>query len=668
MKTKINCIGVLDQQGVTHAVPFKEGLNIVTGKSSTGKSAIIEIFDYCFGSSENTIPKGVITDCAAIYFVELEINETIIIIARDPDRNSKAFYKRGSEPILQGESISREYFDDSHFIPINSFKKRLRSDFLDIDDVDESLLAKENRGRKAPTPSIRSFTSFILQHQNLVANKHALFYRFDEQEKREQAIDHTKIFLGIVKQEYFLFKQKLELLKTEERKLRLDIKRSKEQVDQLKHRVEPLLLALYAAAGIDQPPVSIGDVLNHPQDAKERLDKVIRPDTINPLSKAHFVRFHDLEQKIAIKTSQLRQKRNRINSIEESIHRAENFFESTTAIEIVPSAQIAKSVCPFCNTLHHDLTSDASNLKTAIEKVSKDLSHTPAMTANLRSTKEQVSRELKKLISEISELMQQRDKMQQQNNDLNNKKTLYETVLKFKAELSVLLEQISMPVGGTVETQLKDIQVKIKKVEGRLKEFDVEASLKAANKAVNAIMSDIGQKFDFEESYKPINLKFSFETFDLYHQGADEKVYLRSMGSGANWLFSHITLFLALHRYFATLKNTCAIPSVLFLDQPTQVYFPSFRFDKDEEFSTDKIKQVEKRSDDDRQVDDDIKAVENLFSQLYIFCKETKEMTGIMPQIIVSDHADNLNLSNGIDFESLVNGNRWRTRGLIHHY
>jgi len=34
-------------------------------------------------------------------------------------------------------------------------------------------------------------------------------------------------------------------------------------------------------------------------------------------------------------------------------------------------------------------------------------------------------------------------------------------------------------------------------------------------------------------------------------------------------------------------------------------------------------------------------------------------------QIIVTDHADNLRLSNGVQFESLVNGNRWRNRGLI---
>ncbi|HCW3115878.1 TPA: DUF3732 domain-containing protein, partial [Citrobacter amalonaticus] len=38
---------------------------------------------------------------------------------------------------------------------------------------------------------------------------------------------------------------------------------------------------------------------------------------------------------------------------------------------------------------------------------------------------------------------------------------------------------------------------------------------------------------------------------------------------------------------------------------------------------------------------------------------------GFSPQIIVTDHADDLILSNGTEFESLVNGNRWRTRGLI---
>ena len=36
-------------------------------------------------------------------------------------------------------------------------------------------------------------------------------------------------------------------------------------------------------------------------------------------------------------------------------------------------------------------------------------------------------------------------------------------------------------------------------------------------------MSEIGKYFDFEDSYKPINLKFSLNSFDLYHDGEKER-------------------------------------------------------------------------------------------------------------------------------------------------
>ena len=138
------------------------------------------------------------------------------------------------------------------------------------------------------------------------------------------------------------------------------------------------------------------------------------------------------------------------------------------------------------------------------------------------------------------------------------------------------------------------------------------------------------------------------------------------MGSGANWLYCHVTLFLALHKYFVSLGAKCAIPSVLFLDQPTQVYFPSFKFDKSDKFDRVEISKVEGRGEGERQVDDDMRAVENLFSHLSIFCSDIKDEYGYSPQIIVTDHADDLNLSDGTEFEDLVKGNRWRTRGFIH--
>lgn len=171
MKTLIHEIGVIDKQGNKHPVEFNKGLNVVTGKSSTGKSALIEIFDYCFGSSENTIPKGVITTSAAIYYVALSVNDQDMVIARDPDEVTKAFFRRVE--LFNSDDIVRDYFNSNYFRPLLEFNKHLRDFFLDIDDVDESLFARANRrfNAKAATPTIRSFSSFMLQHQNLVANK-----------------------------------------------------------------------------------------------------------------------------------------------------------------------------------------------------------------------------------------------------------------------------------------------------------------------------------------------------------------------------------------------------------------------------------------------------------------------------------------------------------------
>lgn len=249
---------------------------------------------------------------------------------------------------------------------------------------------------------------------------------------------------------------------------------------------------------------------------------------------------------------------------------------------------------------------------------------------------------------------------------LVKQKSLYESILMQKAKLFALLDTLNMADDAELEKAIKEIKNQLKDIDKDLKKYDVQKGLEDASAKVNEYMAQIGSHFEFEASYKPINLHFSFETFDLYHlTPKDEKIYLRSMGSGANWLYCHVTLFLALHKYFAKQGDKCAIPSILFLDQPTQVYFPNFNRDTSESFDEQKSQEAEQRTEKERPVDEDIKAVENLFSRISIYCNELERSNGFSPQIIVTDHADNLTLSNGVSFNSLVNGNRWRKRGLI---
>lgn len=665
MKTLIHEIGVIDNQGVKHPVNFQAGLNVVTGKSSTGKSALIEIFDYCFGSDENTIPKGVITNNAAIYYVALAVNEHNMVIARDPNIASRAFYRRIET--FDSAEIERNYFNPSYFRPLPEFKKHLRDFFLDIDDVDESLVAKAYRGgRKAPTPSIRSFSSFMLQHQNLVANKHALFYRFDEKEKRDQVIEHTKIFLGLVDQKFFHLSQEKERLSAEVKRLERSKETNKRAVDSYKQKVGPQLSQLYALMGFEEEPLSLEKVLRHPQNAKDELDEVIVPEKINYNSDAITKRYNQLKLERTQKTSELRRLQRQTASINKHIGEEERFSDNVKQYSTPTHVHISASVCPFCKTEKDTLQQSAEKLKQAITKVSGNLAQARPMKAKFESSLVTIQRDTEHLNNELMALSKQIEDVEATEEKIAKNKSLYENIIMHKAKLFALLDSLNMADDSDIEKSLKELRKQLKQINESLKEYDVENGLKNASIKVNKYMTDIGCHFEFETSYKPINLHFSFETFDLYHLTPEgEKIYLRSMGSGANWLYCHVTLFLALHKYFAELGNKCAIPSLLFLDQPTQVYFPNFTRDNADTFEDQKSTEAKQRTEKERPVDEDIKAVENLFSQLSIYCNELESRNGFSPQIIVTDHADNLELSNGVKFESLVNGNRWRKRGLI---
>ncbi len=227
-----------------------------------------------------------------------------------------------------------------------------------------------------------------------------------------------------------------------------------------------------------------------------------------------------------------------------------------------------------------------------------------------------------------------------------------------KAKLFALLDTLNMADDAELEKEISEARKQLDKINNELNQYDVQKGLEKASAKVNEYMAEIGRHFEFEASYKPINLHFSFETFDLYHLTPEnEKIYLRSMGSGANWLYCHVTLFLSLHKYFVELGDKCAIPSILFLDQPTQVYFPNFNRDRSISFEEQKSKEGKQRTGKERSVDEDVKAVENLFSQLSTYCNELEIIYGFSPQIIVTDHADNLTLSNEVSFDSLVNKN-----------
>lgn len=665
MRAFIRHIGIVDHNDRIHAVSFGPGVNVVTGKSSTGKSALIEIFDYCFGSSDFTVPDGVITEHAETYFTVICVKKTNLVLARKRDsRNAFIKEELDESTVMEAQTFRDTYFSKDYFIPIADYKKELGRYFgLQITDVDVSLEERRYRGnRKSPTPSIRSFASFMLQHQNLVANKHAIFYRFDEKEKREQTIEHLKIFVGFADQTYFLKSQELHSLQAEQRSIELQIPRAAEVRKKAQENLHRALTEYSAISGAALEIESVEDVLRNPMRALENLRKV--KVTVVPLSDEHVKQRQECEHEKSRLIGGLRKSQQKLASIRSSISFAKDYIRDADAVSVPSEAELHASECPFCNTHHATVEREANRLNQAIEWLNEELRRSPYLIESFEEEGQKIIRDIELHRQSLRVVDEKIAIIEKQIADLENYRTQYELALKAKLQVEAVLEQMLDQRDKQVDERLADLKKKIEELKHFLKQhYNIDARLKQAEDSIQAIMSDLGERFEFEESYRPINLRFSLDTFDLWHEAADRKVFLRSMGSGANWLYCHLTLFLALHRYFCSLGDACCIPSILFLDQPSQVYFPSV-LDTGTEFDAAGLAKIEGEARK-RSVDEDIQAVENLYSQLVRFCKETLAATGIEPQIIVTDHADNLQLEGGVEFESLVIGRRWRTRGFI---
>jgi hypothetical protein len=662
MKSYLKYIGIIDNSNKTHFVEFQAGVNIITGKSSTGKSAMIEIFDYCFGSSEFTVPAGVITDNTQLYFIVLSIKETYLFLARTPSK-TKAFLKE--ETVLpEVHKISSQYFEEKFFIAFPDFKTLLGKYFgLDITDTDEDLQDRAFRynNKKKGRPSIRNMTSFMLQHQNLIANKHSIFYRFDEKEKREQTIEQFKIFAGFVTQEYFITKQKLA---DEERNLKLLESQQKNisfQKEQNIKQLDGLLKEFTAITGNKLFTESYETILLNPDNYLIKIqDKRI---VTNPNSPESLKQLEEFKKQLNTLYAQKREKQAKFNNVTSSVSYANKYKDNLANLPELKNEKIYLSECPFCKTSNEIIENEANLLFDAIDWLNGELRKSPYLLESFESDKKALECDITHIGKKIEVVEAEIEKLDEIIKNLNINRSLEEQGLKVKLKVENLLEGFINKESVNIEKDITKSKKQISDLKNDIAiKFNVERKLRNAESDINKTMKKIGTNFDFEDSYKPINLKFSLETFELWHEKSErEKIYLRSMGSGANWLYSHLCLFMAIHKYFCSLGNESLIPPILFLDQPSQVYFPISIQDTGENFDAPQLKAKEGRKE---KTDEDLNAVTNLFNQMVIFCRDTLKETGIEPQIIITDHADNLELD-GVEFESLVNGRRWRQRGFI---
>jgi len=621
----MNCyvreISIFSKDGEKRSVELKQGLNIITGNSKTGKSALIEIVDYCLCSSTSQIPQGEIMKFGYRFCVILQLQNKSLIISRkkylEGGASRMAVIVEVDESIIS--NITNDYLLNLPEIPIKSAQKEIETHIgLNVSNMAENNDYEDYRTNENRKASLRDMTSFFFQHQNLIANKHALFYRFDDNSKRESVILSFPVFAGIVDDNFYFLNRQLDEKRKQLRQIELSIARQQKADEQLDRDLKESFKSYYAIIGkyLDYN-LSVNELLKLKGNLPNyTLLTAITDDTQN--------RYNALKSQFNEKNNQLIREKKKYKDLENSENYANSYINELELLER-KNNNIKESFsadCPICGKPHEALSNDFKEVKQAKEHLVLDIKRASNYKVSYMKEKQEIQKNINSLQQEIRILLPQIETLEKNFSTIKNNKALNERAIYAKARLDLKIEEYEGKKGIKIDTDTTELKADIELLEAQVKAYSKENEFRKFEDFLATNMNKIANKLDFEKELKPIAFNFKLQDFSFSHTLENKYIRISEMGSGANWLACHLALSLSFIHLFSLQKDS-PVPSFLFLDQPSQIYFPK---------------------DFDINKDEDIKQVANIYKAILEEIEEIKRKVGYEPQIVISDHADQLNL------------------------
>ena len=635
MKSYIKSIIIFNKNGEKRMVPLKQGVNIITGESKTGKSALVEIIDYCLCSTRCTIPKGKITEFSYLYSLVMNIGDNTYIIARYKwDVGGRMHFSKEDKD-FEPENLELSYFKEKPALPCKDVQNEIECALgLYVTNIATDT---EQKGKKA---SLRNMVSYLFQHQNLMASKFALFYRFSDFYKRKDVIEQFPVFAGMISQEYYSDLIQLNTLNAELKQKYKKQKANEKSTAYIKENLSPLLTDYFALLEQDfDSKMSVQKMLEIAAELPEFDDTQLFGE--NKITE----RYSELNAELENLRNEEREILIKIKIIANASDEGSSFSEKLKELKqqtSIAEIKTDKYTCPLCGQKCQEIAENDSKLIEATEWLDNELQITEKYTADFSEDVRKLKDAHSKIDEKIRNVWRQIKTIEEKFISSKALVSKREKVNYAKAKIAFYAEMSISGVFESVDEDIKKLKEKIARLEEKIKGFDVDKKMLKAESFLSNNMNRLSLTLDFEEEYRPIDLNFGLidGSFDIYqHQTSNENIYLYEMGSGANWVSCHIALFLSFLHYFAAQDNS-PMPLVMFFDQPSQVYFP--------------------QGDDKKEITQaDLLAVNKMYKTIFDEINCIGKDTGVLPQIIIVDHVDGDNLECKKEFNSYVRCN-WR--------
>jgi hypothetical protein len=593
-------------------------LNVVTGQSKTGKSALLDIVEFCLGRPTVTMPVGPITTTISWYAVLVQLPGGGRAFAARPSARQGAASTQQGMLELGGDDLEALEFGA---LKVNADARSVRSQLGVMIGIAENRQGLDAGSPRTGLEANLSHALFLcLQGQSEIANRSLLFHRQGEEGITSALQETIPYFLGAVPADHARKRQLLEAARRDLRRAESELQAAEQRADSQDVSVRAAVAEAYAAGLVDQ------SVYPDRGSALQALAIAVSSDT------AESVLDDEIQDRLAALENQRSDLRGQLREASElrNLLLAQGRGEVTyhdavisqvdrlSSINILPAApQDDGSHCPICGSVLSELDATSADLQSALLQVRAQLADLEAARPRLREALGQIDDRLAEMRDELRALEQ--TAAQLATSAAPALPTRPEERAFSRGRLDVLLQSLR-PVDASMLLQLRQrvsgLGASIERLEAELNPDNEREELTSRLLAVGADMTAWATQLQLEHAGGGVWLDLRRLTVVADTQSGPAP--MSRIGSAENWIGYHLIAHLALHRFFV--QRDRPVPHLLMLDQPTQAYYPS---------ELEQLSGVPSR-------DEDRTAVRRLYELMQAVVTELSPQF----QLIVCDHAN----------------------------
>ena len=611
---------------------FPGMINIISGESGTGKSALSTIVDYCLGSDKCAIPVGLIRNLTEWFGLHLRLENTEMVIAR---RNPESQQSTTDLYLMEGIHIEIPREPSK-----NARVEDLKNRFNQIAQLPNIEISADDKSGFNTRPSFRDMAAFNFQPQHIVANPYTFFFKTDTMEHREKLRIIFPLVLRAVDAAIIMKQRELRELEKIYEKQNKEYEARVSASKSWEGEIESFFLQALALGLISRPQEqnknwSVAKYILELQKIPEIVRELDLPDVKEGTGEEAANDLNNLineEDGFAKEISSLTSRLSKIELLSSSV---EEYGEALTKKEdrLLSSGWFEKTVsdtyeCAMCGHVHEQVNPYLADLSTLAHEFKE-------MTNSVKSAPSKLDSEILELRSElrdreraITKVRQKRQFIESKSREFLDQRQRIRQIYLFVGRVEQAIENYNASNNsGELKHSLELLQEQIRVLKTEVDQRKQKEKLDSIIELVSRRIAQYAEMLQLEHAGENVKLD-TRELSVKFDSSSGRKDYLWEVGSGQNWVGYHIATLLSLHEYFHAGSNS-PVPSFIIIDQPSQVYFPEAWPSID---APSESKAVESKTSSD------IRGVQRIFKALDEFMRKTKNEY----QVIVTEHAGSI--------------------------